>query len=427
MEVLELETMRYADGYAVAVAQAADDFIAKASTSEARIAGVRWKLSQATAAYIDATGPNAVLNVLDLVVLATASRMVLEDQAVDVFGEAALPVLDGQRRLETNAWACVNRVLKPDQQKELMTMIQEWRQHHPDQRYVTAIRFRELAVAAGKSPQIAAPPPNSIFSLLALNPLAGMDPTTMAIQETRQLAERAMYYTQRMPTLLNWQMQLLSLQLTAQPEAKQILADANSLTKSTEAFAQVADQLPKLVNDQREAGIRQVLDGVAAERTNLLASLAAEEQKARALMVEARQTLDAGNGMVVSAQAAIKSLDEFVRYVSPPNTNQTATSTNGQPFNVLDYATTATQIGETAKQLDGLLATMNQSVPQLAQLGQQTTANANRVVDHAFRRVLILIPVFLVGWVVAGVTYRILANKWTEDGRKPFRPDSHTT
>src|SRR5208282_5112969 len=96
MEVLELETMRYADGYAVAVAQAADDFIAKASTSEARIAGVRWKLSQATAAYIDATGPNAVLNVLDLVVLATASRMVLEDQAVDVFGEAALPVLDGQ-------------------------------------------------------------------------------------------------------------------------------------------------------------------------------------------------------------------------------------------------------------------------------------------------------------------------------------------
>ena len=139
-----------------------------------------------------------------------------------------------------------------------------------------------------------------------------------------------MYYTQRMPTLLNWQVQLLSLQLVNQPESKQILSDAERLTRSTEAFAQVADQLPKLVNDQREAAIKQILDGVAAERTNLLAGLAAEEQKARALLVEARQTLDAGNGMAVSVQATIKSLDEFVRYVSPPTPTHAA-STNSSP------------------------------------------------------------------------------------------------
>ena len=60
--------------------------------------------------------------------------------------------------------------------------------------------------------------------MLFLNPLAGLDPTAMAIQETRQLAERAMYYSQRMPTLLNWQVQLLSLQLAGQPEIREILS-----------------------------------------------------------------------------------------------------------------------------------------------------------------------------------------------------------
>ena len=177
MAILEIEVMRFADSYASLEAQAADDFIAKASTAEARMAGVKWKLGQATAAYIDATGPNAALNALDLVVLATAARMVVESYGMEVFGEAALPVLQTQRRLETNAWELVDRVLKPDQQKQLMNMIEAWRRQNPDQRHVDAIRFRELATAVGMAQQVATPPPNSVFSLLFLNPLSGLDPT----------------------------------------------------------------------------------------------------------------------------------------------------------------------------------------------------------------------------------------------------------
>ena len=277
LALLEVEAMRFADSYASLNAEAADDFVAKAATPQARIAGVKWKLSQATAAYIDASGPNAVLNALDLVVLATASRMVIESYGREVFGEPTVAVLEVQRRLETNAWDLVDRVLNPDQQKELMDMIQAWRRQNPDQRHVEAIRFRELAVAVGKAQQVETPPPNSVFSLLFLNPLSGLDPTTVAIQETRQLAERAMYYSQRLPTLLDWQVQLLSLQLVNQPETKQILSDTERLTRSTEAFARLADQLPQVVNDQREAAINQILAGLAVERTNLFAGLAAEE------------------------------------------------------------------------------------------------------------------------------------------------------
>ena len=126
--------------------------------------------------------------------------MVLRSRGGRSFGETALPVVETQRRLETNAWdsggpACSS----PTSKTELMRMIEAWREQNPDQRYVTAIRFRELASAVGMAQQVATPPPNSVFSLLFLNPLSGLDPTAVAIQETRQLAERAMYYSQRCP------------------------------------------------------------------------------------------------------------------------------------------------------------------------------------------------------------------------------------
>ena len=289
-------------------------------------------------------------------------------------------------------------------------MIEAWRRQNPDQRHVDAIRFRELAAAVGMAQQVATPPPNSVFSLLFLNPLSGLDPTAVAIQETRQLAERAMYYSQRMPTLLNWQVQLLSLQLVNQPETRQILSDTERLTRSTEAFARVTDQLPKLVNDQREAAINQILAGLAAERTNLLAGLAAEEQKARALLAETRETLNAGSQMAASVNTAVQSLDAFVRSVSPA-TNRPAASTNSKPFNVLDYGTAASQVGAASKDLGGAADFSEREHSPVGPVAAGDHRDAQRLVQHAFWLGLTLILILLAGSVAAGLVYRMLAAK----------------
>jgi hypothetical protein len=404
--VLQIQVMRFADSYVASIAQAADEFGAKVGTPKARLAALKWKLGQATSAYTDATGPSPVVNALDILVLVTVSRMVIEDYDVETFGDAALPLLETQRQQETNAWSLANGMLKTAQQQELRDLIQEWRQKNPHQRYVGAIRFREFATALGKPQTPATTSPASVFSLLYLDPLAGLDPTTAAIEETQRLGERAMYYTQRMPQLLSWQTEVLAYQLAAQPESAQVLSNANQLATSAEIFAKTAQQLPQLINDQRQAAIQQLLDGLRSQETDV------------------RQTLNAGGEAAAAINAAIKSLDGFVRYVSAPNTNKTTVSTNSRPFNVLDYGTAAGQVGSAARDLSALLTTLNQSTSQLAQLGQQTTADANRVVDHAFRRGLILILVLLIGSVVAGLTYRILASKLTGDGRKSSKPDS---
>jgi hypothetical protein len=396
--------MRFADVYATTVAQASDDFSSSAGTPEARLSALRWKLGQSTAAFINASDPNPTLNVLDMLVLATLSRMVVEDYYVNKFGDAARPWLETQRQLEADSWTLADSVLKPDQQQELRDMIQEWRRKNPNQRYIGAVRFMEFASALGAVPNPGKTPRNSIFSLLYLDPLASLDPTAAAIEQTRLLGERAMFYSQRMPTLLSWQTELLAYQLTGQPEAQQALSDATRLSAAVLSFANTARQIPALVDQQRQAAIQQVLDGLVSQQTNM-----------SRLLAGTRETFIAGNQMAVSVNDATKSLDSFVRSVKPAQTNAT---TNRRRFDVRDYGNAASQVGAAATNLNALLATVNQSAPQLAKLGQQTAADAQHLMNHAFWLALTLILVLLFGSVAAGLAYRWLAN--LSDAHKRF-------
>jgi small ligand-binding sensory domain FIST len=60
---------------------------------------------------------------------------------------------------------------------------------------------------------------------------------------------------------------------------------------------------------------------------------------------------------------------------------------------VLDYGTAATKVGAMAKELNALLASLDQSLPQLTKVGQQASADAKDVVNHAFRLGVVLILV----------------------------------
>ena len=424
--VLQARVMRFADEYSMVIAQAADDFAVKQGTFEARQVAARIKLGQATAAVVNAAGSNPTVNALDLVVLASLARMVAEDYLVrERFGEAARPLAETSRRLETNAWTLVNSVLPAEQQQELKELIQEWRRQYPDQNYIGAVRFREFAEAIERSPQKFGGKSTSVFSLIFLDPMAGLDPTVRAIEETRYLAERALYYGQRMPILVSWQAEFLALQLADQPAPRQMLTNVDQLTASMQVFTKTTEQLPQLVKQERELAIQQIFAGVAAERSNLLASLASEEKKMRDLLAEMRGTMNAANEMATSANSAIQSLDAFVRYVSPPKTNTMLkpSSTGRRPFDILDYGTAAGQIGGMAKDVTALLTSVTQAMPQATQLGQQAAGNVQETMRHAFWLGFILITCLLVGAVLAGLCYRALVDRMARPERMPLSRD----
>jgi hypothetical protein len=182
---------------------------------------------------------------------------------------------------------------------------------------------------------------------------------------------------------LSWQTEVLVYQLAEQPESQQVLNDANRLATSSEIFAKTAQQLPQIINDQRQA-------------------------------------LDSAGEAAKNINAAILSLTAFVQYVSP--TNAAPSSTTNKPFNVLDYGTAATQIGAAANNLNALLVSVNQTTPQIEKLGQQTKTDADDIVRHAFGYALVLILILLAGSVLAGLVYRVLANKLTAKSRKSSEP-----
>jgi hypothetical protein len=409
---VQLQVQRFAEDFTGRTVVALDAYAGSVGTESARILALRLKVGGVAAVTSIAGGPNPMLNLLDLVSVSTLTRMAIEDHWMDTTnGPAFRPWLEASRHLESNAWAIAAGVFKPAQIEELRQTINQWHDQNPQMLAGFFARPREfssmLRASAGREKDA-----NSIFGLVGLDPTAGLDPAVREVTRTRLFAERAMSNLQVMPMLLRWQAELLAYQLADQPAAKQVLSDADRFSRSTEVFARTAEQLPKLVNDQREAAIQQLLAGVATERSNILASLYTEEKKARDLLAETRSTLNAGSEMATSLNAAIKSLDAFVRYVSPPDTNPPVATTNSQPFNVLDYGKAATQVGAMAKDLTGLLTSVNQSVPQLAKLGGQTGSDLQRVVHRAFWLGLLLIVILLAGSVLAGLAYRYLTRKW---------------
>ncbi|MEY4388270.1 MAG: hypothetical protein RLY20_3553 [Verrucomicrobiota bacterium] len=391
--------IRFADEFSAAMVVGVDKLRRGTNTLDAAET-LQWKLSLDTETTSIASGPNPCANFLDLTVFVTVTRIALEDHwQVKVFGDSAEPMIQSCRGIETNLWLFAGRMLTATQQVELRSAIQNWRAHNPQPENVLGAR------AVGFASQVAgnvATKPGSVFNLLALDPLAGMDPAVREIAQSRMFAERALYAARKLPRVVRWQTELLTLNTTRLPAVQQVTASVESLGK-------VADQLPKLVNDQREAAIKQIFDNLATERTNLVATLAADDLKLRATLVDLRQTLDAGNELLKSADTTTKTLDKFMgRFdagtnapAAPPTVN-----TNTRPFDILDYATTAKEVTATIKELNTTITSLDKAVPQIQKAGETFEAAGNRLLNRVFVIGASLILLLLVGGYVIAKTCR---------------------
>ena len=412
---LQVQVQRFADDYSVQTATAIDESVRRAGTEEARRQGLQWKLSAASAAISIASGPQPKANLLDLVSLATLNLAVVEQQLTNsVFGSALQPWVDASRALESNAWSLAASRLLPQQVAELREGIRQWQLHNPPSPTLFAARPQGFATLV-KSSQQKSSEITSVFSLVGLDPTAGLDPAVREVTLTRLFAERALYAAQRMPMLLRWQTEALVDRLEVKPgvqlaltNATRIALSADRLSHAAETASSVAAQLPDRITEERKA---------------LLAALEQQEGKLHDLAAEVTRTLDAGQKMSATLSITITNFDALMKRfgVGEPDTSA-STDTNSPPFNILDYAKTAAQITEMTRELNLLITSVNQSVPRLEALGQQAAAEGDRVVQRGFRLGLILIAVLLVGSVLAGLVYRFLAQRLFGPPRPPSGP-----
>ena len=395
--------LRFADEFSERVSIGVDKL--QRGTSEVAPAEVlRWKIALVSQTCSIASGPNAVANLLDMTVFVTVTRMALEDHwQPKIFGEAARPMLGSFLRAETNIWQLAGTVLKPQQQTELRQAIEARRQQNPlpeDVFATRALSFASQLAASGKEDPAKS---GSIFSLLNLDPLSGLDPATREIAQARLFVERALYVTQKLPVILRWQTELLALNTMSMPPVQQWITNTTEIATSVERFSRMAERLPAQVSTERE---------------EILKALQSQEKGLAALAGEFRQTLAAGSQMSTSLNTTLVTFDALMKRFGVGETNKDAPpNTNSEPFRILDYAQTAAQLQVTARQLTEMLRALDQTLgstnlTQLtAQVGpvvRRAQTGGKEIVDYAYWKGILFVAIASGIVLSALLVYRFL-------------------
>ncbi len=394
---VQAELMAFADVYVGEVLATTSPV--QVATADQQLAVLGFQVRQATSAYEIASSSVPYAGVLDMVVLASLTRW-----AVDAYfapwmtQDAAAPLRRALAKLEPQAWAMAEEILEADQVKKLQDFIAAWKREHPEAREVANVRLADVSAKPGGG-GISLGTTSELLQSFGLDPFGGLDPAVQEVQQSRVLAERAFYYAKRWPLLLELQARQLALQLSLQPAPSKAAVDVTRVSLAAESLAQTAAGLPDLVDREREAAIRQFLD-----------ALSAQEARARAMLVDLRRTLDAGTGAADAVKGALTSLDGVVARLDAPSPPGSPPS---RPFDVTEYTRALRDLGDAATRVEALLQSLDRDAPRVARLvgdaGREVSDRGHALVDHAFRRLLVLGLALVTAALVAAIVYRWVA------------------
>jgi hypothetical protein len=397
IQQLQLTVMRFADEYVGRTRAAIDDFQVGLQDPEERLLTQSWKVGQAEAAYTIASGPNAVTNALDMVVLATLSRMVMDDTWVpEQFGPRAIPVQRTYQSVEADAWHLLDGVLSAGQVQRLHQVIDQWRAQHPKVRAVSYVHFRDFAGAVGAPAPGEEQTPGNLFAFIGIDPFSGLDPAVQEIAQTRQLAERTIYYMQRTPDLLDMQVLKLTYQIAVMPESRSVLDDAGRLSLVGSASDRLARTLPDLMDKEREALVKQLMQALNDQSATL-----------GPLVEQLRAALQAGTDTANAVHGALQTAFQITsQFATPPGA---PSQPPGPPFDIRQYTDMLRQATATAKEINTLADQADRLTPALRLATQDAAGRANQVLNHLFVLLVLLVFVVAAAVVLARLAYRRLA------------------
>lgn len=376
-EILQVRLQRFADDFATRTVAALDEYARHAGTPEARKQALTWKIGISSVAVNIVSGPNPTSNLIDLMSLASAMRLVLEEWVGAGRGPAFEPWHEVSRVLETNAWNLAEGVFSPEQQQEVRDGIRQWWEAKPEAHASFLEHPQDFGSLIRKTGEQARRP-GSVFALIGLDPMAGLDPAAQEIARTRLFAERALYSAQRMPFLLRWQSELLAAELLGQGHVEALLESTDRISRAAESLGRTAEKLPERVTAEREA---------------LVAALDAQEGRLRELSAEVRRTLTAAEAMSTSLNTTLITFDALMKRFGVGEPDSGPPDTNAAPFNILDYAQTADRMTAMARELGALIKdtagaldspAFNQRLQQLTAVSARAKADAKSLLNHAF-------------------------------------------
>lgn len=262
----------YADKYMSAIAQVTSE-IRESAPEDAELRLRMHGLKLLTTASIQqlAVTPNPEATLLDMMVFATLHRMVFsEEWARKRYGKHAKTLAKTMQELEDEIWQTSGNYLSEKQTAEVRRLIRDWRAKHPDLKVVSLIRFSDFASLRSKSPLVSKSRGGGF--------LVDTSGAEQSVDEALLLAERALHYSQRLPWLIEWQVEQLFYKLAVTPEVRQSLSQTQGVTRSLDRFADSMEKLPRQISTERQASIEQMASAIATERVAFFAELDVREK-----------------------------------------------------------------------------------------------------------------------------------------------------
>jgi len=401
---LQALVMDFADKFVMVVWQATDEILKSEVDAETRyLIHLARAMGSGTAMSI-AAGRNPAANLLDMMAYVTLGRMNQEEYWVPkVVGPKGQVLLEAMRKLEQDIWTLSGEVLTPAQQENLRTMIREWRAAHPKAKYyMAAVGLKDLAQLRGESPVAGGKEPGGF--------LAEVGKALVKVDEAFLLAERGMFYVERMPRVVALQTDLLLSQIATTPMVAQLVADSNRAANSFEKLVQTANTLPKVLAVERTAAIKQITDWLAQERQNLMADLEGKDPQVKSMLREVRLTLATGAELTKALNSLASQFED---------------DPDAPPSPPVDYVKALERATKTLRQANLLVKSFDELVageeaeeegPLLIAL-KQVDEESKSLLNHAFLLGLVLIVVFMVSLVAALVCYRWLTRRLGDSHR----------
>jgi len=385
---VQTEVLRFAYSFGGQTAAALDQYANRVNIPEGRTEALKWKVGLYSSSVAIASGPNPKANLLDFVALTALMGDAVQQRAQQSVPPGAFDSwLETSRILQTNAWNVAKSVFTTDQLLQLSAAIERWRVDNPTVSASFFDRPRESASAIREASQKQSLP-GSVFSLVGLDPVSGLDPAVQEVTRTRLFAERALFAAEVMPFLMRWQVELMSDQILRQDQVSALFQSADRLSRAAETVGQTVSILPNRVAEERKA---------------ILDALQGQEGRLRELSAQVSLTLDAGDKMSTSLNTTLITFEALMKLFGVGEPSTAPPDTNSPPFNILDYARTAAQVATMAQQLDVLLKDASGTVETPAL--DKRIASLNAVVERArmaARSVLIDVFLLAAGLMVLG-------------------------
>ena len=357
--LLQQEVMDFSDAYSLAIGQEVDKYIRGQEDPQKRLAAETWKTLFAAAAMGIAAGRDPSSNLLDMYVfMRLTSDATRRYWVPEVFGDDAAGINAANAKLLRELEGTLLEFIDAAQKEEIDAMIGRWRGEHSDMVYVAGIRLRDLAELRSRRTGVRGGP---------IPVLADMQKAVGEVDAAVQVAERMMFYLERLPHLAAMQTSLALAQAGAAPA---IL----SVTESAENASQALASLPGALNE----------------------SVATNAVVIKEILPEVRISLEATREVLAAAE----------RLTSTEPGGETWEK--GDVMLALDGLTgSAREINATLQQAEGLLAraTQPETAAATASLLHEVQESGAGIVDRAYYRGLQLLLLLLAGqaliiWVV---------------------------